>query len=325
LKRATSLASFLISAGIACAETSITSVTADPASLPPLAEFKECDVCPEMIVLPLGSFIMGGPEGESRRAIHWDAGNIRRVTPEDPYIALTEGPLHKVTIDLPIAMGRNEITVGEWKACVADGGCGGYEPPYFMLAGRRGKPPERIELSDRHPVLKVSYNDMQLYVTWLNAKVGADVYRLPTEAEWEYGARAGTQTPFAQGDELTTDQANFNGFDTAELLKESPPGSRGYPVSVDELDAANAWGLRHMSGNLLERTMSCWSERHMNWPASSIYLDEALNTSCDRVAKGGAYGATMDYARPAARGRGGEDRRSYMVGFRIVRDLKQQA
>ena len=233
--------------------------------------------------------------------------------------------MHNVTIDLPIAMGRNEITVGEWKACVADGGCGGYEPPYFMLAGRRGKPPERIELSDRHPVLKVSYNDMQLYVAWLNEKVGANAYRLPTEAEWEYGARAGTQTPFAQGDELTTDQANFGGIDVPELVLEPPPGFkfRGYPVSVDDLEAANAWGLRHMSGNLIEKTMSCWSERHMDWPLSSIYLENALHTSCDRVTKGGAYGATMDYARPAVRGRGPEDRRSNMMGFRIVRDLKQ--
>jgi formylglycine-generating enzyme required for sulfatase activity len=279
-----------------------------------------------MIVIPLGSFVMGGPPGESRRAIHWDAGNIRRVTPEDPYIALTEGPLHTVTIDLPIAMGRNEVTLGEWKDCVADGGCGGYMPPDYMLAGRRGQAPERIELSDRHPVLKVSYNDMQLYLDWLNSRVGADVYRLPTEAEWEYAARSGTQTPFAQGDRLTTDQANFGGIDTAELLTEPPPGftARGYPVSVDDLDAANAWGLRHMSGNLIERTMSCWTERHMDWPVSSIYLDMARNTTCNRVAKGGDYAATMDFARPAVRGRGSEDRRSNIVGFRIVRDLKLQ-
>lgn len=149
------------------------------------------------------------------------------------------------------------------------------------------------------------------------------MYRLPTEAEWEYAARSGTQTPFAQGNELTTDQANFGGIDTAEPLEELPPGfeMRGYPVSVDDLNAANAWGLRHMSGNLIERTMSCWTERHTDWPTSSIYLENALNTNCDRVAKGGAYAGTMDFARPAARGRGKEDRRSNIVGFRIVRDL----
>jgi formylglycine-generating enzyme required for sulfatase activity len=162
LIRVISFIYLLCAAGFASAQTLSDVGSVDPASLPSLAEFKECDACPEMIVLPQGSFVMGGPPGESRRAIHWDAGNIRRVTPEDPYIALTEGPLHSVTIDLPIAMGRNEITLGEWKACVADGGCGGYMPPDFMMRGRKGQSPERIQLTDRHPALKVSYNDMQL-------------------------------------------------------------------------------------------------------------------------------------------------------------------
>lgn len=316
----------LFTASSTSAESPVVIAETDPASLEPLQMFKECDVCPEMIVLPLGSFLMGGPEGESRRAIHWDAGNIRRVTPDDPYIALTEGPLHIVTIDLPIAMGRNEITLGEWKACVADGGCGGYMPPDFMMRGRKGQSPERYQLTDRHPVLQVSFKDIQQYIAWLNSKVGANVYRLPTEAEWEYGARSGTQTPFAQGDKITTDQANIGGIDTAELLDEPPPGfvARGYPVSVDDLDAANAWGLRHMSGNLIEHTMSCWTERHMDWPTSSVYLEKALNTACDRVTKGGDYAATMDFARPAVRGHGKEDRRSNIVGFRIVRELDQK-
>ncbi|MCU0912471.1 MAG: formylglycine-generating enzyme family protein, partial [Rhodobacteraceae bacterium] len=184
-----------------------------------------------------------------------------------------------------------------------------------------------VELTDRHPVLQVSYNDMQLYLAWLNSRVGADVYRLPTEAEWEYAARAGTRTPFAQGEEITTDQANFGGISTAEMLGEDRPDlvSRGHPVPVDELDAANAWGLRHMSGNLIERTMSCWTERHTGWPLSSVYQEMAFNTSCERVAKGGDYAAAMDYARPAVRGRGREDRRSNIVGFRVVRDLGQIA
>jgi formylglycine-generating enzyme required for sulfatase activity len=293
----------------------------------PLDAFRECDVCPEMVVLPLGSFVMGGPPGESRLNIHWEAGNIRRVTPDDPYIAHHEGPLHTVTIDLPIAMGRNEVTYGEWNACVDDGGCGGYRLPDHMLAGRRDGPPERVELTDRHPVLQVSYNDMQLYLAWLNSRVGADVYRLPTEAEWEYAARAGAQTPFAQGEEITTDQANFGGISTAEMLGEDRPDlvSRGHPVPVDELDAANAWGLRHMSGNLIEQTMSCWTERHMGWPRSSNYLEMAQGQSCRRVTKGGAYAAAMDFARPAVRGSGGEVRRSNITGFRVVRDLGQIA
>jgi formylglycine-generating enzyme required for sulfatase activity len=297
----------------------------DPNGLSPLAVFQECEVCPEMIVLPLGQFVMGGPPGESRLNIHWDAGNVRPVTPEDPYIAEQEGPLHVVTIDLPIAMGRNEVTFGEWNACVADGGCGGYTPPTFMLASSTGEAPKRIELSGRHPVAEVSYDDIQLYLAWLNGKVGANVYRLPTEAEWEYAARAGTQTPFAQGEEITTDQANFLGHGTEIMLGQDRPDlvSRGHPVLVDELDAANQWGLRHMSGNVIEITQSCWTDRHTDWPTSRIYLEMSLTTPCRRVTKGGAYMAAMDYSRLAVRGRASMDSRSAVLGFRVVRDNEQ--
>ena len=297
----------------------------DLGALGPLDAFQECAVCPEMIVLPMGQFVMGGPPGESRLNIHWDAGNIRPVTPEDPYIAEQEGPLHVVTIDLPIAMGRNEVTIGEWNACVADGWCGDYAPPTFTLAARPGGEPERIELTDRHPVIDVSYNDMQLYLASLNSKAGANVYRLPTEAEWEYAARAGTQTPFAQGDEVTTDQVNFLGSVTEEMLGEERPDllSRGYPVLVDELDAANQWGLRHMSGNVIELTQSCWTDRHTGWLSSSTYFEMAQTATSRRVSKGGAYIAAMDFARLAVRGRASMDSRSAIMGFRVVRDLKQ--
>ena len=312
---------YLVSASVASADGLLTTKSAPQ----PLQAFQECDVCPEMIVLPLGQFVIGSPPGESRLNIHWDAGNIRRVTPEDPYIAVREGPLRPVTIDLPIAMGRNEVTIGEWKACVADGGCGGYTPSLFMMASRPGNAPERIELSDRHPVSEVSYSDMRLYLAWLNGKVGADVYRLPTEAEWEYAARAGTRTAFAQGQEITTDQANFLGSGTEIMLNEKRPNlaSRGYPVPVDELDAANQWGLRHMSGNLIELTMSCWTDRHPDWPKSSIYLEMAHLKGCEHVTKGGAFFAAMDYSRPGVRGSANDDGKSNSLGFRIVRDLTQ--
>ncbi|WP_241239847.1 SUMF1/EgtB/PvdO family nonheme iron enzyme [Silicimonas algicola] len=97
----------------------------DPSQLEPLAQFQECDACPEMIVLPLGDFLMGGPPGESRQSLHLELGNIRPVNPDDPHISTSEGPVHRVEIDLPIAMSRNEVTFGEWSACVADGECGG--------------------------------------------------------------------------------------------------------------------------------------------------------------------------------------------------------
>ncbi len=295
---------------------------ADGTQVNDLEMFQECDVCPEMIVLPLGEFQMGGPPGESKQNVKFDeAGNWILVTPDDPYIAFHEGPVHSVTIDLPVAMGRNEVTYDEWMACVNDGGCGGYEPEDFIRLPKS----QRAKVIGKHPVITVSNLDAALYTDWLNSKVGADVYRLPTEAEWEYAARAGTQTPFAQGEEVTTDQVNFLGSATEIMLGEEFPDlvSRGKPVPVDTLDAANAWGLRHMSGNVVERTISCWTDTYEGWQTSSLYLEKAREPNCERrVTRGGAYPAAMDSSRVAGRGSGLEDTRTSVSGFRVLRDLK---
>ena len=114
--------------------------------------------------------------------------------------------------------------------------------------------------------MNVSYYDIQEYVSWLNGKVGADVYRLPTEAEWEYAARAGTISRFAQGDELTAEQANFSRSATENVRRgrEMPHlTDRHMPVTVEHLDAAILWAVRHMSGNVSEWTQSCWSEEQL--------------------------------------------------------------
>ena len=295
----------------------------DGTEVAPLEMFQECDVCPEMIALPLGEFLMGGPPGESKNNIHWDVGNIRPATPDDPYIAFHEGPVHPVTVDLPVAMGRNEVTYDEWMACVEDGGCGGYVPQDYVLQANA----PRAKIVGKHPVITVSFNDALAYTEWLNSKVGAEVYRLPTEAEWEYAARAGTQTPFAQGEEITTDQANFLGSATEIMLGEKRPDlvSRGKPIPVDELDAANTWGLRHMSGNVAEKTMSCRTERYEGWETSSQYLQKARSTDCERlVIRGGAYPAAMDTSRVAGRGSTLPNTRSSVSGFRVLRELNKQ-
>lgn len=179
--------------------------------------------------------------------------------------------------------------------------------------------------------MNVSYLDILEYVAWLNRKVGAEVYRLPTEAEWEYAARAGTETPFAQGEELTSDQANFSRGATENLLRDSENpariprpdlAERDMPVPVGDLDAANGWGLRHMSGNVAEITLSCWSPEHLTIASDSAYLAHSgAQTSCLRVSKGGDFGTAMDGLRPAARNRPTEDRRRDSLGFRVVREL----
>ncbi len=149
-------------------------------------------------------------------------------------------------------------------------------------------------------------------------------YRLPTEAEWEYAARSGTMTAFAHGDEITTEQANFNGKATQIMLGDPNLGlvHRGKPVPVNQLEAENLWGLRHMSGNVSEHTLSCWTNTYEGWDSSSAYLKMSLLPNCElRVIRGGAYWAAMDFSRVAFRGRGAENARSTAFGFRVVRDL----
>jgi len=291
-----------------------------------LERFRECDLCPEMIVMPPGSFMMGAIRGESRNPFDiyapMDAVDFKmRIRgPDEIDIIPNEHPRHPVEMDIPYAIARNEVTHAEWTACVDDGGCT-HVPDHRVLT-----PSGYTPLGSDHPVINVSYLDGQEYVAWLNAQVGADVYRLPTEAEWEYAARAGTQTRFAQGDELTANQANFSRRSTEHLrgrgVKLPEFVNRWTPVPVNELDAANAWGVRHMSGNVYEVTMSCWSDEHLGLPTDSAYMEIAkLEGTCRRVAKGGAYTTAMDGLRPASRIHPTEDYRRDFLGFRIIREL----
>jgi formylglycine-generating enzyme required for sulfatase activity len=320
----------LFAASIASAESPVHVAEADPASLEPLQMFKECDVCPEMIVMPLGSFMMGAKPQESRNPFDFygeNAGNWMRGSDELNIIP-HEHPRHRVEMDIPYAIARNEITHAEWMACVEDKGCS-HVPEHRVLT-----PTGYVTLGPDHPVINVSYLDVLEFVTWLNRQVGAEVYRLPTEAEWEYAARAGTETPFAQGEELTSDQANFSRSATENILRTSTDprrvprpdlAERNLPVPVGDLDAANGWGLRHMSGNVAELTMSCWTPEHLPIASDSAYLENSLaQASCLRVSKGGDFGTAMDGLRLATRHKPTEDRRRNYLGFRIARDLSNK-
>ena len=137
--------------------------------------FRDCDGCPEMVVVPAGEFMMGSPASEEGRN-------------DD------EGPQRRVTLR-SFALGVTEVTFDEWDACVRDGGCNGYRPD-DQGWGRGAR-----------PVINVNWEDAQAYVSWLSRVTGA-AYRLPSESEWEYAARAGTTTPFHTGATISTDQAN---------------------------------------------------------------------------------------------------------------------
>lgn len=137
--------------------------------------FRDCAECPEMVVVPAGSFEMGSPPDEAERGDH-------------------EGPLHEVTLQ-NFAIGKHEVTFDEWDACVAAGGCS--HDPDDEGWGR-----------GNHPVINVSWEDTQEYVRWLSDRTG-ETYRLPSESEWEYAARAGTTTRFAFGERMTEEQGNI--------------------------------------------------------------------------------------------------------------------
>ena len=145
----------------------------------PGRRFRDCDECPQMVVIPAGSFLMGSPASEEGRD-----GD--------------EGPQHRVTIREAFAAGVYEVTFEEWDSCVADGSCDGYRPDDEGWG--RG----------RRPVINVNWDDAQSYVRWLSRKTGKE-YRLLSEAEWEYAVRAGTTTRYSFGDEITPSDANYGG------------------------------------------------------------------------------------------------------------------
>ncbi|MEP6018977.1 MAG: formylglycine-generating enzyme family protein [Paracoccaceae bacterium] len=311
------LMAFTIPAASAYANESTTYTLKNDRKLRPLEHFRDCDQCPKMIALPLGDFVMGAPLQES--AFLYNLMFKPRPGIEPGFVR--EGPQHVVKVDIPFAMSENEITREEWMACVADQGC--TITPSFEVLGSGGY---KLAEGDRMPIFKVSYRDALEYVAWLNVRVGENVYRLPTAAEWEYAGRAGTTTPYAQGTTLTTEQVNFLPF---ELKSDGSfylvdPDQVPFPVIVDELDAANPWGLRHMSGNVLEMTMSCITETLLGLPTTSAYYDAAkAGTDCRRVVKGGHFSASMLWSRLASRISTDLDTVTHTRGFRVLRQIKE--
>jgi len=286
------------------------------ANAAPLEVFQDCNECPEMIALTKGSFTMGArPNAEQRAFLASDGWKKIYRKDKGGYTRFSELPMHRVVVDIPFALSRNEITYNEW---MRDGGCGDYTPPDRYLID------EGPFIGGDHPVTRVSFEDAKAYAAWLNHKTGTEAYRLPTEAEWEYAARAGTETRYAQGDTISPAQANFSGSWTEFTMLQKIPGlvDRGKPVPVTMLDAANGWGLRHMSGNVKEWTLSCFTkEGYEGWPRTSIWLENADATCVKQTVRGGEYLSPTNTIRVAHRGRAPRRRRLTSTGFRILREL----
>jgi formylglycine-generating enzyme required for sulfatase activity len=208
-----------------------------------------------------------------------------------------------VTIGRPFAVGKFSVTFDEWDACVADGGCNGYEPS--DQGWGRG----------RRPVINVSWNDATAYAAWLSRRT-AKTYRLLSEAEREYAARAGTTTPFWWGGSISTQQANYDGTSTYGNGTKGEYRARTVPVDYFSFEP-NPWGLYQVHGNVWEWTQDCYS--YAGAPSDGSAWT-TLNCS-SRVLRGDAWLNSPWNLRAASRGRDSPDVRSSNFGFRLGRTL----
>ena len=248
-------------------------------ALEPGTTFRDCPECPEMVVVPAGRFVMGS----QRKFAYHD-----------------EIPAHPVTIALPFAVGVYEVTFAEWDACVSDGGCGGYRPS------------DRGWGRGSRPVINVSWEDAQGYVAWLSRKTGAE-YRLLSESEWEYVARAGTTTRYWWGRGIGENRAQCDGCGSLWDPRVTAPVGAFAP---------NAFGLHDVHGNVREFVEDCWHESYLTAPS-----DGSAWTSgdCEQlvVIRGGSRIDRPWELRAANRGWGGRrDRGTFGdLGFRVARTL----
>jgi formylglycine-generating enzyme required for sulfatase activity len=233
----------------------------------PGSTFRDCPTCPEMVVVPEGDFLMGSNDGK-----------------------FDEKPIHRVMIPRPFAVSKYEVTWDEWEACVAEAGCD--NEPVTKAGGDKGWG------KGRRPVIKVSWHDAQKFVSWLNSKVAGEPYRLLTEAEWEYAARAGTTTQFHWGDTFDPSKAN----------------DRNKTVPVGQY-APNRFGLYDMHGNVLEWVEDCYKENYKGAPTDGRPIAEMPD--CPRVIRSGAWSYGPRVLRAANRyGTSPGDRMS-ILGIRV--------
>jgi formylglycine-generating enzyme required for sulfatase activity len=254
--------------------------------------FKDCKDCPEMVVLPTGTFTMGTPDNEVGR---------------EP----DEGPLHPVTFAKPLAISRFQVLAGEWDAYLRDSG-------YVMSDGdtrpgrecKAGVP--RYERTARHPAVCMNFPEVNAYVAWLSKKTGKH-YRLVSESLREYAARAGSSGPFPfpfdEGKEYSIAK-HANTYGAADGYNfTSPAGS--FP--------ANAFGVYDMHGNVYEWTADCYNDNYVGAPSDgSAWLTGECTA---RRIRGNDWGEAPVFSRSGNRNATYPDTRGDWLGFRVARDL----
>jgi len=250
--------------------------------------FRDCPICPEMVVVPAGEFLMGSPDSEKGRG-------------------KDEGPQHKVAFAQPFAVGKFEVTFAQWDACQSEGGCA-------------HKPGDETWGRAKRPVINVSWDDAKQFVAWLAKKTGKP-YRLLTEAEWEYAARAQTKIPdtslpFSTGATINYKQANY---DANFTYNKGPQGVyRQKTLDVGSLPR-NAFGLHDMHGNVWEWVEDCYKDSYEGAPADGAAV-KAVDCSL-RILRGGAWNYYPRLLRSAYRYATVPGIRTENAGFRVARAM----
>lgn len=266
--------------------------------------FRECDKCPEMVVVPEGEYMMGSPEDEPERY-----GN--------------EGPQHRVKIARRFAVGKLAVTRDEFEKFVNETS---YSPGDKCFTLEDNKPEDRIGRSflkpgfdqdGKHPVVCINWDDAKAYVAWLSKKTGK-LYRLLSESEWEYVARAGTTTPFWWGSSISTDQANYDGNSTYGGGGKGVDRQKTVPADMFK---PNPWGLYQVNGNAFEWVEDCWNETYQYAPSDDWVR---LAGNCSRhVRRGGAWNFGPKMLRSAYRDSRPALTRASNLGMRVARTLSQ--
>jgi formylglycine-generating enzyme required for sulfatase activity len=286
-------------------------------ALNPKDTFSECDICPEMVVVPAGSFTMGSPDSEKGRN-SW------------------EGPQHVVTFARPFAVGKFEVTVDQFAAFVRDtrydagSNCWTFENG--KVDGRSGRSWRNPGFSQdgSHPASCLSWHDAKAYVEWLSKKT-EKAYRLLTEAEWEFAARAktspGSGPRYGFGDDDKAICANGNGLDQTAKRTIGGTGTWEFLACSDDYAytapagkfSANGFGLHDMLGNVKEWTADCYREGQGYRDAPTDGSAWTLGDCHSRVLRGGSWLSYSRLLRTAFRHRSTTDGRVSDVGFRVAR------
>jgi formylglycine-generating enzyme required for sulfatase activity len=276
--------------------------------------FRDClDVCPEMVVIPAGSYAMGSSSGDPHQAPDTE-----------------EQPQHRVTMGHPLAVGRFEITRQQWAAFVRDAGladppgCNAHQPPNWpKVLGASWHDPGFAQTAN-DPAVCLSWDEATSYAAWLSRKTG-HAYRLLSEAEWEYAARAGSQNQNYWGDSQDTACLYANGPDVSMLERFPEQASSEalrcrdgyiYTAPVGSF-RPNPFGLYDMMGNVFEWVQDCWVSGYRDAPVDG---SPRLEKDCQkRVNRGGSWTDIPTGIRAAQRGHDGHATRVYDLGFRVAR------